>query len=485
RRQPSLPLVREVLVTDSTNRPNTAPTDGLLSQLGIHGFHGIEPVILAALAGESTLLLIGAHGTGKSLLLCRIAAALSLEFRHYNASLLNFDDLVGYPTPGEGGTLEFIETPASVWPAEAVFLDEISRARIDMQNRFFSLIHERRVQGIAIERLRYRWAAMNPPGDADGIGDDPGYLGSEPLDPALADRFEFVVPVPRWADLSPAERTQLLDSSGSPSIDIGTQLLERLDAIRQMAGVVNEACGEAFTTYVQLLLDRWGDISSPLSGRRARMIREALPLVHAARLSANSLANTGESVLLTVRHMLPQRADGKPLPEGKILAVHAESWNAADLEASDPRRLLAAERDPIRRGILAIGVDLPSGDRSAYVSDALASCHVGAREALALHFIDDPKVGDLNPAVLEQIAVLAEAVRGEHDLDMLVVSGSKQHGAIQAVNGEVVARADEADTGMLQNLLHARVGSGDIDDAADVVIIADAFANMRDRLAAA
>jgi hypothetical protein len=81
--------------------------------------------------------------------------------------------------------------------------------------------------------------------------------------------------------------------------------------------------------------------------------------------------------------------------------------------------------------------------------------------------------------------VLVDAVRGEHDLDMLVVSGSKQHGAIQAVNGEVVARADEADTGMLQNLLHARVGSGDIDDAADVVIIADAFANMRDRLAAA
>jgi hypothetical protein len=87
--------------------------------------------------------------------------------------------------------------------------------------------------------------------------------------------------------------------------------------------------------------------------------------------------------------------------------------------------------------------------------------------------------------VLEQIAVLADAVRGQHDLDMLVRSGSEQHAAIKAVNGELVARSGDPYTGLLQNLLHARVGSGDIDDAADVVIIADAFVNMQERLAAA
>lgn len=468
-----------------TSRNTTESAAGILPQLGIHGFGQIEPIILAALAGESTLLLIGPHGTAKSLLLCRIAEALSLEFRHYNASLLNFDDLVGYPVPGDDGQLKFIETPASVWPAEAIFLDEISRARVDMQNRFFSLLHERRVQGIALERLRYRWAAMNPPANDDDLDGDPGYLGSEPLDPALADRFAFVVPVPTWADLSPAERTQLLEADSAPSIDVGTKLLHRLDAIRRLSCVVEDACGEAFTAYIQLLFDRWADIGSPLSGRRARMIREALPLVHAARLAGNSLADTSASVLLTIRHMLPQRADGKPMPEGKILAAHTESWKAAGLEADDPRRLLAAECDPVRRGVLAIGLDLPACDRSAFIADALASCSIGAREALALHFIGQPGVADLNPAVLEQIAVLVEAIRGQQDLDMLVRSGDATHGAAKAVVRELLARDGNAYTGLLQNLLHARLGSGDIADAGDAVLISESFVDMFERLEAA
>jgi ABC-type uncharacterized transport system YnjBCD ATPase subunit len=59
------------------------------------------------LATEEPLLLIGPHGTGKSLLLTRIAEALDLAFRHYNSSLLNFDDLVGFPLPNKNGSLEY------------------------------------------------------------------------------------------------------------------------------------------------------------------------------------------------------------------------------------------------------------------------------------------------------------------------------------------------------------------------------------------
>ena len=45
-------------------------------------------MLVAALATEEPLLLIGAHGTAKSLLLTRIAQALAFEFRHHNASLI-------------------------------------------------------------------------------------------------------------------------------------------------------------------------------------------------------------------------------------------------------------------------------------------------------------------------------------------------------------------------------------------------------------
>jgi MoxR-like ATPase len=94
----------------TTTEPTLDPARGWLERLGLIGLSTIEPPLLAALVTGSPLLLIGAHGTAKSLLLTRIAAALELEFRHYNASLLNFDDLVGFPLPGKDGTLQYVHT---------------------------------------------------------------------------------------------------------------------------------------------------------------------------------------------------------------------------------------------------------------------------------------------------------------------------------------------------------------------------------------
>ena len=105
---------------------------GVLHHLGLIGLSSIEAPILAALATEEPLLLIGPHGTAKSLLLTRIATAMGLEFRHYNASLLNFDDLIGFPLPGKDGRLEYLSTPAAVWGAGAVIFDEVSRCRPDI-----------------------------------------------------------------------------------------------------------------------------------------------------------------------------------------------------------------------------------------------------------------------------------------------------------------------------------------------------------------
>ena len=193
----------------STTAPAAAPTakSSWLAGLGIVGMQAIEAPLLAALATETPLLLIGPHGTAKSLLLTRVAQALGVSFRHYNASLLNFDDLVGFPVPGPDRTLEYIKTPASIWGAGAVIFDEISRCRPDVQNKLFPIIHERRVQGLLLDDLRYRWAAMNPPTTDD---EDSGYAGSEPLDKALADRFGFVVQMPSWSEFSPADQLAVI-----------------------------------------------------------------------------------------------------------------------------------------------------------------------------------------------------------------------------------------------------------------------------------
>lgn len=83
------------------------PSRNVLSGLGLFGMERIEPVVLASLITGDPLLLIGPHGTGKSYLLNRIAQALSMESRHYNASLLNYDDLVGYPRhAGSGASVQ-------------------------------------------------------------------------------------------------------------------------------------------------------------------------------------------------------------------------------------------------------------------------------------------------------------------------------------------------------------------------------------------
>ena len=169
-----------------TGPPATTGSSLLTKPLGLLGWDKLEPVLLAALATEEPLLLIGRHGSAKSFLLERLAQALQLNFRFYNASLVNYDDLVGIPVPDAAQTaLRYITTPTAIWDAEVVFIDELNRTRPDLQNKLFSIIHERRVQGVALEKLRYRWAAMNPPpGDDQEI--DEIYLGAEPLDPALA-----------------------------------------------------------------------------------------------------------------------------------------------------------------------------------------------------------------------------------------------------------------------------------------------------------
>ena len=150
-------------------QPETAPSrvgvsSYLTKPLGLLGWERLEPVLLAALATREPLLLIGKHGTAKSFLLERLAQVLHLNYRFYNASLVNYDDLVGIPVPNEAQTaLRYISTPTAIWDAEVVFIDELNRTRPDLQNKLFSIIHERRVQGIPLEKLTSRWAAMNPP----------------------------------------------------------------------------------------------------------------------------------------------------------------------------------------------------------------------------------------------------------------------------------------------------------------------------------
>jgi MoxR-like ATPase len=391
-----------------SSEPKTANTQAnnfsILERIGLFGLSEIEPIIIAALVTDEPLLLIGSHGTGKSLLLTKIAQALNLEFRHYNASLLNFDDLVGFPVPDPNGVLKYVKTPASIWGARAVIFDEISRCRLDIQNKLFPIIHERRVQGLLLEELRYRWAAMNPPISED---EQDGYIGSEPLDPALADRFAFIVRMPAWDHFSEVEQLSIIKATDTtvPTIADSDALQRIILTTRVAVPKVKDAIGENVAVYVRGLAALLDQAKIPLSPRRAGMLLRNILAVHAAMLLVDADTNPSDSALLTVRNSLPQVADGIKIPETKLLGAHREAWRLAGIKSNDPLKAILMSSDPVERVRLAVSAKkLNKNDFSAVIADAISLLSAGAREAAVVYLFENDAVGRLNAAVAEQVA---------------------------------------------------------------------------------
>jgi len=309
-----------------------------LAALGAYGFGAAEPLILSALVSGDPLLLIGPSGTGKTYLLNSVSEALGLEHRHYNASLISFDDLVGFPYPDESkSTVRFLETPATVWGAESVLIDEISRCKPEHQNRLFSLVHERKIQGIALTRLRYRWAAMNPCSADQSDGEE--YLGSEPLDAALADRFAVILEVGDWDTLSDADRRLVANPAGEGVVaDDGGRL--KADLARWQTTFVAQLadCPAPVVEYVCAVTTTLREGGIRLSPRRARLItRTLLAATVVEGITSDTLGDHASDVLFrkVLDASLPQRAWGAAPDAGKVAAAHRLAWGAAMLRDSD------------------------------------------------------------------------------------------------------------------------------------------------------
>jgi MoxR-like ATPase len=470
---------------DRTTPPNRTPSArrGLLARLAIIGMESIEPVILASLISEEPLLLIGPHGTGKSYLLGRLCAALGLAWRHYNASLLNFDDLVGYPLPNGRGGLDYVQTPSSVWDAQAVFLDEISRCRPDLQNKLFPLIHERRVQGLLLDRLVYRWSAMNPPCLDD---DEPGtsYRGSEPLDPALADRFAFVVAMPAWDQLSDEQQQQvILASDGPVDPEAARSLRRQVAAGKALLPGLREHLSEKLAGYVRLVAALLHKAGLTLSPRRAGMLLRNILTVHAARMLLSAGTAVRESALLALTHSLPQRAtEGPAVDRIKVLAVHREAWRVAALDADDPRRVLLLEPDPLRRALWAAATPaIPAGEFSTVVADALAELPPGARHALAVELFESGAAGRLVAAIAEQAAGLYALVASPQEVRETVHADGPRHRVWQQVVATLAGLdGDDSETSLASNLLVGLFAAGQLATEADVRKVLSAWQEARE-----
>lgn len=377
-----------------------------LPDLGVYGFDRYEPIILASLVTEDPLLLIGRSGTGKTFLLNSLSEALALEHRHYNASLISFDDLVGFPYPdSENSSVRFLETPATVWAAESVLIDEISRCKPEHQNRLFSLIHERKVQGIALTRLRYRWAAMNPA--ANDQTDMESYTGSEPLDPALADRFALFVNAVDWDELSEEERAAVTSPSGEGKLAAqDTRLRERIAALRKEFLVRVECCPQNVLDYVTTAVTALNGAKVRISPRRSRLIARSLL---AATLVQGSFPE--KLARLVLECSLPQPTWGAEVAKSVLDAVHRLAWEAAskaksrwvDMIFAEPRldkklEILIKHSPSADEGTQAVAQILAAESRAraaafafaAYPASALGKLPIGPEGANDLGRIASP-----------------------------------------------------------------------------------------------
>ncbi len=434
--------------------PNTQIA--ITESLGIRGWTHLDTVLLAALATESPLLLIGPHGTGKSQLIESVARALGLEFRHYNAALLNYDDIIGIPMPADDGKdLEFIQSPGTIWEAGFVFMDEISRCRADLQNKLFPIIHERRVVGIRLDKLQHRWAAMNPPAPEELDSSGHYYIGSEPLDLALTDRFRFVISVPKWSDLSREDQRALVSwrngTGYETELNLPDLVQQTRDRIPQVEAVFEEWLGD----YIVCLMDLLESNKLEQSPRRGEMLARSVAAIYAAQTvlegtdfngaldmeDEETVADVERSVETTVLYGMPQTATDAPPSPVKLVAIHKQAWELAQHLGDETWQQVIAENDPAKRIALADELGFDDENMSRLITQTLSAEDSDPRQiglAVAI-FLKLGKERDLDPSAFEPLAQLSY-----HILEPRIIKYTLQNGTPEAnLWGEVIGWLNE------------------------------------------
>ncbi len=198
-----------------------------LRKMNVFGWEGIEPVILAGLVLNAPILLLGHTGDGKTYAIKQIANALGIkEFQNYDASKALFEDIIGFPRFFEKNNEQFVEyakTPLTIWDKEFVFIDEISRALPETQNKWLEVINNKQLMGVKLTNLKYIYLAMNPAND---------YIGVYDLDKALVERFYAIVKVPSLFDLSEENITKISINKENNKIKKNIYLIKYINDIK-------------------------------------------------------------------------------------------------------------------------------------------------------------------------------------------------------------------------------------------------------------
>jgi hypothetical protein len=357
----------------------------ILERLGVIGWGAYERAIEAFLLLGGSMLMVGSHGEGKSMLAKKLGVALGVSMATYDASKSVWEDIIGFPDPARLMNLELrkdcigiprIETPTSIWGKRLLLVDEINRATPEIQSKWLEVILNQTMMG---EPTGCKWiiSAMNP-----------GYAGTNPLDLALASRYMFFLNAPMGIKMdkpliskvlelenpeeTPAimtwktadyESMEVSDEYEAVSIETISQFNEASLVLRSMLGLAanylpeiqdhwNQSVDEYIITVTKSILSETG---MPTDLRRLRMMKNALiafialevPVYGTQPLLIDSNnVKTLASDLLLMSYPVIAGLDG---PTREVLTTaHALAESRLE-DRKSPRYLIGFEENPIRK----------------------------------------------------------------------------------------------------------------------------------------
>jgi MoxR-like ATPase len=373
--------MRTAIVRGRPQRPLPPVGHSILEGLGVYGLRSIEDAVLAGLVTGDPVLLVGSHGSAKTLLAQRVAEALGLRFWAYDAAKANFEDLIGFPIPDslKEDVVRYARTALSILDKEFVLVDEISRASHSMQSKWLEIIRARKVMGMKLDSLRVVFAAMNPAGD---------YAGAVPLDRALAGRFAWILPMPEFCQMEIDDRRRimaLLGAEDAPSLgrastapDVG--LLGFLERATARFDVLRVEIGELLMDYALQFTTALQGARIKVDGRRASMLLRnaaAFLAVRETRLNGSlprDIEGLRSHLWDAMRLSMPYTATGEVVNDGAVFAAHGMAVKSigtgAARRAADAVLRVVAPMDPLKavEAYACVAVDLGPSEHAALVT---------------------------------------------------------------------------------------------------------------------
>ena len=239
-----------------------------------------EDAILASILQGDPTLLIGPPGTAKTEILECIALSMReyskkknpndpskwLNYKLYDTSKLNPEDLMGFPNPNSlmNGQMEFIKLPSSIWDKDFVVWDEINRCEKSRQSNLFEILRNRRLCGTPVA-TKFMFSSMNPFGDA----------GTVEMSDALADRHMYFIWFESFSDMTSDNQLKVINRVGnyeSNGIKYWTNKKFDFDTSDTTINEKLAACGEQIETIIQKAIPIYDQLKSGIGDKIGKII---------------------------------------------------------------------------------------------------------------------------------------------------------------------------------------------------------------------